>query len=561
MPIASTDEQRALQAAVRDWAKRADPIALVRRLEPGSGPGTHRGGPDSGTLSPGANPTYVAEATSCWGGLTELGIFSIALPSAVGGADGTVADLAAALEQVTAALVPGPVMPTLLAGLLLAGSPAGRPEITSRPAWPATLALLREMAAGQASAAVAFSAGTLRGSWQDDGTLRVTGDTGLVLGAGSSTHLLLGASVPDAATALTGQDGAAWFLVPAGHPGLSLSPRPPVDFSRTLAGIRLEDAVIDAEQIITGLGTSRVRDLAATLAAVEAAAVASWCCDTAAQYARTRHQFGRAIGSFQAVKHLCAGMLCRADRATALAWDAARTADEAPDEHPLAAAAAAAVVLDDAVDNAKDCIQVLGGIGFTWEHDAHLYLRRALAVRQLLGGSAAWRRRVAALALAGPRRRLGVNLAGGPAAPGASASARSGDRGSRGVAPPGEQRSARWPRRSPRCLLSSAGPHWPTPVMPPRSGPPPTASPPRWPPSSSSTRSCTGPGWPGRTWSSAAGPGTPSCSTAHRTSATGSSGPRCAATSPGASCSASRRPAPTWPGCAPGPRGCSGGGG
>ncbi len=116
----------------------------------------------------------------------------------MGGADGTVADLAAALEQVTAALVPGPVMPTLLAGLLLAGSPAGRPE-TLRPAWPATLALLREMAAGQASAAVAFSAGTLRGSWQDDGTLRVTGDTGLVLGAGSSTHLLLGASVPDAA--------------------------------------------------------------------------------------------------------------------------------------------------------------------------------------------------------------------------------------------------------------------------------------------------------------------------------------------------------------------------
>ena len=74
-----------------------------------------------------------------------------------------------------------------------------------------------------------------------------------------------------------------------------------------------------------------------------------------------------------------------------MAWDAARAADEAPDELPLAAAAAAAIALDAAVDNAKDCIQVLGGIGFTWEHDAHLYLRRALALRQLLGGSAAWR--------------------------------------------------------------------------------------------------------------------------------------------------------------------------
>jgi hypothetical protein len=239
----------------------------------------------------------------------------------------------------------------------------------------------------------------------------VTGQTGPVLGAGSTTHLLLGATVPDTAAAQPGADGAVWFLVPAGHPGVTLLPRSPVDFSRSLAGVRLDDAVIYPAEIVSGLGTSRVRDLAATLAAVEAAAVASWCCDTAAEYARTRHQFGRPIGSFQAIKHLCAGMLGRADRATALAWDAARTADEVPDEHPLAAAAAAAVALDAAVENAKDCIQVLGGIGFTWEHDAHLYLRRALALRQLLSGSAGWRRRVAGLALAGARRRLGVNLA------------------------------------------------------------------------------------------------------------------------------------------------------
>jgi alkylation response protein AidB-like acyl-CoA dehydrogenase len=99
-------------------------------------------------------------------------------------------------------------------------------------------------------------------------------------------------------------------------------------------------------------------------------------------------------------------MACRAERAAALAWDAARAADEAPAEHPLAAAAAAALAPGDAVDNAKDCIQVLGGIGFTWDHDAHLYLRRALALRQLLGGSAGWRIRTAELAAAGARRRV-----------------------------------------------------------------------------------------------------------------------------------------------------------
>src|SRR5207302_1630633 len=98
------------------------------------------------------------------------------------------------------------------------------------------------------------------------------------------------------------------------------------------------------------------------------------------------------------------------DVAAALAWDAARAAED-PGQHPLAAAVAAAAVLDAAVDNAKDCIQVLGGIGFTWEHDAHLYLRRALSLRQLLGGSSRWRRRAAELALSGARRSLSLDLA------------------------------------------------------------------------------------------------------------------------------------------------------
>ncbi len=119
-----------------------------------------------------------------------------------------------------------------------------------------------------------------------------------------------------------------------------------------------------------------------------------------------REQFGRPIGAFQAVKHLCADMLCRTEQATALAWDAARAGD-------LSAAAAAAFAVDAAVENAKDCVQVLGGIGFTWEHDAHLYLRRALANRQLLGGTAHWRREVAARALAGVRRNLGIDVATG----------------------------------------------------------------------------------------------------------------------------------------------------
>ena len=357
MPIAITPDQLAMQASIRDWAKQAGPVAAVRRLEPDpAGP---------------AQNTYLSD-------LADLGIFSISIPAEAGGAGGTVTDLAAALEQLTIALVPGPVTPNVLAGLLLtaAGSP-----------------LLPALAAGQATGAVGLTAGTLTGTRAADGTLHVTGQAGPVLGAGTTSHLLLGC---------TTDEGEAWFQLEAGCPGLTVTSRPPVDFSRSLADVSLAGAVIAADQVLAGLDRARVRDLAATLFAAEAAGVAAWCSETAAGYAGIRRQFGHPIGSFQAVKHLCATMACRAERAAALAWDAARTADEAPSEHPFAAAAAAALALDDAVDNAKDCIQVLGGIGFTWEHDAHLYLRRALALRQLLGGSRLWRERLAAI---GPRRQ------------------------------------------------------------------------------------------------------------------------------------------------------------
>jgi len=330
-----TQEQQALQASLRDWAKRAGPIAVARTQEPGAG----------GLMDE----------------LAALGVFAIPL-------EGTVTDLAAALEQLATALTPGPVLPAVLASLLL--SRAGVQE--------------------QERACVALAPGTLTGTRRPDGTLQVTGETGPLLWAAGP---LLAPSSDDGA-------GDAWFLLAQDQPGVTVTKLPPVDFSRELATVTLDGTVIPPDNQLPHLDTHSVRDLAATLFAAEAAGVAAWCSGTAADYAGTRRQFGRPIGSFQAVKHLCATMACRAERAAALAWDAARAADEAPAAHPLAAAAAAALALDDAVDNAKDCIQVLGGIGFTWEHDAHLYLRRALALRQLLGGSTGWRTRAAALALA-----------------------------------------------------------------------------------------------------------------------------------------------------------------
>ena len=155
----------------------------------------------------------------------------------------------------------------------------------------------------------------------------------------------------------------------------------------------------------------RVEELAATLLAAEAAGVTRWSLETAVAYAKVREQFGKPIGSFQAIKHICAEMLCRAEQAEVAAADAARAAAEPDDrQFSIAAALAASVGIAAAKANVKDCIQVLGGIGCTWEHDAHLYLRRAHAIGRFLGGAERWLRRITELTQDGVRRQLSIDL-------------------------------------------------------------------------------------------------------------------------------------------------------
>ncbi len=160
----------------------------------------------------------------------------------------------------------------------------------------------------------------------------------------------------------------------------------------------------------------RVRRTAVTLAAAEASGVARWCLDTAVEYAKVREQFGKPIGSFQAIKHLCAEMLETAEAVTAAAWDAASAATvlnsgQGDDEQwAFAVDVAAAVCFDGAVEVAKSCVQVLGGIGFTFEHDAHLYLRRAVSLRALVGSADEAAARLTAAAVTGVRRRVDVDL-------------------------------------------------------------------------------------------------------------------------------------------------------
>jgi hypothetical protein len=371
VPIATTAEQRAAADAVRAWARDSAVVTTVRAQE--SDPGGWQ---------------------RLWPGLVELGIGEVT------SAGGTVTDLAVLLEASAAALVPGPVLGSALAGIV-GGSDA------------------QSTALGMTPVAATHD--------------HVLTGTATVLSAGPAAPILLPATC----------DGVEhWYEVAPDH--AKLVERTSADLSRPIADLHLDGAPAT-------LVAAPVRDLAVSLIAAEAVGVAGWCLRTAVEYAKVREQFGAPIGSFQAIKLLCAEMLCRVEAATALAWDAAEAAPE-PDQHPLAAAVAGAFVLDAAVETAKDCIQVLGGIGFTWEHDAHLYLRRAVALRALAGGSACWQRRVAQLSAAGARRRLHVEL-------GTQEAARSAIREQ-------AQAIAARPEDERRVALADAGflaPHWPPP--------------------------------------------------------------------------------------------------
>ncbi|WP_455900730.1 acyl-CoA dehydrogenase [Rhodococcus gordoniae] len=384
MSIATTEEQRAVQASVQAWSRTVDPISTIRR----SGDATWRDG---------------------WSSLAELGLFGVAVPEDAGGLGATAVDLAVMLEQAARELAPGPVLTTAVAALVFGRAGEAVAKTTAR------------LAEGEVPTALALDSAVAAEPAGDGFVLR--GEAGPAVGAEAGIAVLvrLGGDgdpavesarrAPDIEPAGGAPDIERWALVEADDPGLQVEPLDTIDASRAVARVRLDGATVPAGRVAT-VPAGFVRDLTAGLAAAELAGLAGWALTTAVDYAKIREQFGKPIGAFQAVKHICAEMLCRTEKIRAVAWDAAVTVDSQPDELPIAAAAAAAIALDAAVRTAEDAIQVLGGIGFTWEHDAHFYLRRAVATRQVLGGSTVWRSRLTTLVRDGARRHLGIDLSG-----------------------------------------------------------------------------------------------------------------------------------------------------
>ena len=168
-----------------------------------------------------------------------------------------------------------------------------------------------------------------------------------------------------------------------------------------LARVELDGIRLPAAAAMGALGEAapalqRILDRAAICLGLEQVGGAERCLDMAVAYAKIRQQFGRAIGSFQAIKHECADMMVKVESARSAAWYASWVAAELPEEVPSAAALAQSYCSDAFFECAAENIQIHGGIGFTWEHEAHLYFKRAQSSRTLLGAPAAHRARFAA---------------------------------------------------------------------------------------------------------------------------------------------------------------------
>ncbi|OBG00656.1 acyl-CoA dehydrogenase [Mycobacterium sp. 852014-52450_SCH5900713] len=293
-----------------------------------------------------------------WQNLVELGWLGLHVDEEHGGSGYGLPELVVVVEELGRAVAPGPFVPTVIASAVIAKD--GSAEQKSR--------LLPGLIDGTVTAGIG-----LDGQVQFKNGI-ADGDAGIVLGAGLAELLLITA-------------GEDVLLLERDRAGVSVEVPNNFDPTRRSGRVRLENVNVNADDVLVGARASALAR-ARTLLAAEAVGGAADCVDAAVDYAKVRQQFGRTIATFQAVKHHCANMLVAAESGVAAVWDASRAASEDENQFQLAAAVAAALAFPAYARNAELNIQVHGGIGFTWEHDAHLHLRRALVIAALFGGDA-----------------------------------------------------------------------------------------------------------------------------------------------------------------------------
>jgi len=288
--------------------------------------------------------------------------------------------------------VPGPFVPSAIASALIA---AHDPDAK----------VLVDLAAGAAIAAYALDSGLTATRHGD--TLVIRGEVRAVPAAGEASVLVLPVAI---------DSGEKWVVLRADQ--LEIEPVRSVDPLRPIAHVRANAVEVGDDAVLSNLSVVAAHALMSTLLSAEAVGVARWATDTAAEYAKIREQFGRPIGQFQAVKHKCAEMIADTERATAAVWDAARAVDEASQNNwdtggsavEFAAAVAATLAPAAAQRCTQDCIQVHGGIGYTWEHDTNVYYRRALILAACFGRRSEYPQRVVDTATSTGTRKLDIDL-------------------------------------------------------------------------------------------------------------------------------------------------------
>jgi alkylation response protein AidB-like acyl-CoA dehydrogenase len=352
-----------------------------------------------------------AHAPALWRHLADLGLLGILVPAEHGGQGGSFLDLVVVLEEMGKVLLPGPFFATtVLGGLAIAlGGTAAQ-----RAAW------LPGLAAGERRMALALG--------EETGTSGADGVQLAAVTRGDAHHLqgtktfVMDAHVADlivvaARTSGTGEAGITLFAIDPRNAGVEIDPRNAgveinprnagveittlrtVDMTRRLCHLRL-DLTVQASAVIGDVDGGwpiirRVLQHAETGLAVEAVGAAQRALDLSVAYANERKQFGRPIGSFQAIKHKCVDMMVAVETARSLAYYAAWAVSENAPDVAQAVAMAKAYASDVAKTVTSEAIQVHGGIGFTWEHDAHLYHRRALASAAAFGSAVEHRETVA----------------------------------------------------------------------------------------------------------------------------------------------------------------------
>ncbi|MBB5162135.1 acyl-CoA dehydrogenase [Mycobacterium sp. AZCC_0083] len=361
MPIAITSEHNDLADSARSFVARVAPSEVLHA----------------------ALETPIANPPTYWKAAAEQGLQGLHLSESVGGQGFGILELAIVLAEFGYGAVPGPFVPSAIASALIS---ANDPDDKR----------LEALASGDAIAAYAIDSG-LTATRQGDG-LVIRGEVRAVPGAAQASILVLPVAI---------DSGEEWVVLDADQ--VEIEPVASVDPLRPLAHVRANAVEVGDDRVLANLSRTRARALMSTLLSAECIGVARWATDTASEYAKIREQFGRPIGQFQAIKHKCAGMIAETERATAAVWDAARAIDE-DESYEFAAAVAATLAPIAAQHTTQDCIQVHGGIGFTWEHDTNVYYRRAIVLAACFGRAADYPQQVVDVATTTGLRSIDIDL-------------------------------------------------------------------------------------------------------------------------------------------------------